>query len=174
MNDFDLEKWNLRFCPKCRGHIQIGQTKRPTEVISVVKYCQNYPNCDYKIILSKDNITDNDRHRIIESHFGYNKAFDTNKDDFYILIRDKLLFENELDFFNWYVPELTKYKSLDHNTLPVSSPYWTIIKKLGQFLSDAFEIELKQVVNLNLTNLGTDEKRNLSVNSGFDIKILWN
>lgn len=58
MTDEQLEKWNLRFCPKCRGHIRIGRTKSSDGQTVPIKYCQNIPTCDYKVFLSRDNIAD--------------------------------------------------------------------------------------------------------------------
>ena len=70
----------------------------------------------------------------------------------------------------WFVFETSRYKTLDHNNLPVSSPYWTIINKLGQFLSDNCECELKQIIQ-NKDNI--DNEQFLKSNSGLSFNILY-
>lgn len=170
MTDEELNRWNLRFCPKCRGHIQISfrQKEGKTEII---KHCHNFDRCDYCTELTKDNISDNDRHKIIETIFGYNKPFFIDASELKSLINEKLLFDNVNDFLKWFVFETSRYKSLDHNHLPVSSPYWTIVKKFGQYLSDNFENELKQIV-INKNNI--DNGQFLKNNSGLSFGILYN
>jgi len=173
MNDEQLEKWNLRFCPKCRGHIRIGRAKNPDGQKMPIKYCQNTPTCDYKVFLSQNNISDNDRHKIIEEYFGYNIPFSLDNERFISLSTNDLLFDSVDKFFDWYVVELSKYHILDHNTLPVSSPYWLIIKNLGQFFSQNYYEQLRQFIKKFWDTFTDEQKRNLKDNSHFDYKIFW-
>ena len=121
-------------------------------------------------MLTKENITDNDRHKIIETFFGYNKPFFIDKAELKSLTTEKLLFDNIEDFLKWFVFETSRHKVLDHNNLPVSSPYWTIVNKLGQFLSDNYEYELKQIIQ-NKDNI--DNEQFLKSNSGLSFNILY-
>ena len=50
------------------------------------------------------------------------------------------------------------------------SPYWTIVNKLGQFLSDNYEYELKQIIQ-NKDNI--DNEQFLKTNSGLSFNILY-
>lgn len=170
MTDEELNRWNLRFCPKCRGHIQILFRQKKEDGIEIIKHCQNFDKCDYRSVLTKENITDNDRHKIIETFFGYNKPFFIDKTILKSLTTEKLLFDNIEDFLKWFVFETSRHKVLDHNNLPVSSPYWTIVKKLGQHLSDSYEIELKQIIK-NKDNV--DNEQFLKNNSGLSFNILY-
>ena len=61
MTDEELNKWNLRFCPKCRGHIQISFRRNKEGGIEIIRHCQNFNTCDFRSVLTKENITDNDR-----------------------------------------------------------------------------------------------------------------
>jgi hypothetical protein len=81
-----------------------------------------------------------------------------------------LLFDNFEDFLKWFIYESSRYKALDNNNLPVSSPYWTIVRKLGQFLSDNYENELKVVVQ-NKDNIVNEQF--LKNNSGLSFNILY-
>lgn len=172
MKDDELEKWNLRFCPKCRGHIQICFVKKDGQT-RTIKHCQNHSTCDYREYLTTDTIKDIDRHKIIETHFGYNRPFLTDKDDFEKLISKELLFDTEGEFFDWFLSELSKYERLDHNSLPVSSPYWTIVKKLGEFLSTEYYDQLKNTIQKHPDNLSEIERKNLRNNSGFEYRLFW-
>ena len=71
MTDEQLNRWNLRFCPKCRGHIQISFRQKKEDGIEIIKHCQYFDKCDYRSVLTKENITNNDRHKIIETFCGY-------------------------------------------------------------------------------------------------------
>jgi len=170
MTKEELNKWNLRFCPKCRGHIQISFKRKKEGGIEIIKHCQNFGKCDYRSVLSKENISNNDRHKIIETFFGYNKPFSIDSLELKSLTKEKLMFDNNEDFLKWFVFETSKYKALDHNNLPVSSPYWTIVKKLGKFLSDNYENELKQIIQ-NKANI--DNEQFLKTNSGLSFNILY-
>jgi len=170
MTDEELNKWDLRFCPKCRGHIQISFTHKKEGGLEIIKHCQNFDKCDFRSILTRENITDNDRHKIIETFFGYNKPFSIDINDLNFLSTKKLLFDNFEDFLKWFIYESSRYKALDHNNLPVSSPYWTIVSKLGQFLSDNYENELKVVVQ-NKDNIVNEQF--LKNNSGLSFNILY-
>jgi len=170
MTDEELNKWNLRFCPKCRGHIQISFRRKKEGGIEIIKHCQNFDKCDYRTVLSKENISNNDRHKIIETFFGYNKPFFIDTSELKSLTNEKLLFDNIEDFLKWFVFETSRYNALDHNYLPVSSPYWTIVNKLGQFLSDNYEFELKQIIQ-NKDNI--DNEQFLKTNSGLSFNIVY-
>jgi|GEM_PF-2260290 len=170
MTDEELNKWNLRFCPKCRGHIQISFKRQKEGGIEIIKHCQNLDKCDFRSVLTKENISDNDRHKIIEKFFGYNKPFSIDENELKSLSTEKLLFDNIEDFLKWLVYETSRYKALDHNNLPVSSPYRTIVNKLGQFLSDHFESELKQIIQ-NKNNIYNEQF--LKSNSGLSFHILY-
>jgi len=170
MTDEELDKWNLRFCPKCRGYIQISFRRQKERGIEIIKHCQNFDNCDYRLVLTKENITDNDRHKIIETLFGYNKPFFIDITELKSLTTEKLLFDNIEDFLKWFVFETSRYQALDHNNLPVSSPYWTIVNKLGQYLSDNYENELKKIIK-NKDNV--DNYQFLKNNSGLSFNILY-
>lgn len=169
MTDEELIKWNLRFCPKCRGHIQISFRRQKDGGNKIIKHCQNFNTCDFSSVLTKENITDNDRHKIIETFFGYNKPFFIDKAELKSLTTEKLLFDNIEDFLKWFVFENSRYNTLDHNNLPVSSPYWTIVNKLGKYLSDNFEIELVKIIK-NKNNIDNDLY--LKNNSGLSFNIL--
>jgi len=171
--DDELEKWNLRFCPKCRGHIQISYVKKDG-LTRTLKHCQNHINCDYREYLTTDNIKDIDRHKIIESHFGYNQPFSIDKEDFSKMVNTELLFDSEGQFFDWFILELGKYERLDHNNLPVSSPYWTIIKKLCEFLSTEYFDQLKKAIQKQTDNFSEIQNKNLRNNSDFEYRLLWN
>lgn len=170
MIDEELNRWNLRFCPKCRGHIYISFRRQKEGKIEIIRHCQNFDKCDFSSILTNENITDNDRHKIIETHFGYNKPFFIDDNELKSLVYEKLLFNNIADLLKWFVFETSRYKTLDHNNLPVSSPYWTIVYKLGQFLSDNYEYELKQIIQ-NKDNI--DNEQFLKTNSGLSFNILY-
>ena len=167
------EKWNLRFCPKCKGHIRIGKTKTGSGQIAPVKYCQNNPTCGYKVVLTKENISNTDRHKVIEEHFGYSKPFVLDVNSFESLVTDELLFANTIGFMDWYLQELSKYQSLNHNTLPVSSPYWLIVRNIGKFVSENCAGELKETIQKNWRGLSEGEKRNVRENSGFEYSLFW-
>lgn len=79
------------------------------------------------------------------------------------------MFDNIEDFLKWFVFENSRYNTLDHNNLPVSSPYWTIVNKLGKYLSDNFEIELVKIIK-NKNNIDNDLY--LKNNSGLSFNIL--
>jgi len=166
----ELDKWNLRFCPKCKSHIQISFRRQKQSGIEIIKHCQNFNKCDYRSVLTKENISDNDRHKIIETYFGYNKPFFIDGSELKLLANEKLMFNNVKDFLKWFVFETSRYKALDHNNLPVSSPYWTIINKLGQFLSDNYEKELKQIIK-NKDNI--ENEQFLKNNSGLSFSVLY-
>lgn len=121
MADEELIKWNLRFCPKCIGCIQISYRRKKEGGIEIIKHCQNLYSCDSRAVLTKEKITDNDRHKIAEP------------------------------FLKWFVLETSRYVALEHNNLPVSSPYCTIDNKLGHYLSDNFEKELKKIIKTKKT-----------------------
>lgn len=171
MTEEELHRWNLRFCPKCRGHIQISFRRKEEGGIEVIKHCQNSNKCDFHSILTSENISDNDRHKIIETIFGYNKPFFIDENELKSLSTEKLLFDNIENFLKWFVYETSRYKVLDHNNLPVSSPYWKIVNNLGQFLSANFENELKQIIQ-NKDNI--DNEKFLKSNSGLSNSILYN
>jgi hypothetical protein len=170
MTDEELNKWNLRFCPKCSGHIQISFRNIKEGGLEIIKHCQSFDKCDFRSILTSENISDNDRHKIIEKFFGYNKPFSIDINELNSLSTEKLLFDNIGDFLKWFIYESSRYKALDHNNLPVSSPYWTIISKLGQFLSDNFENDLKKIIQ-NKDNI--ENEQFLKSNSGLSFKILY-
>lgn len=170
MTDEELNKWNLRFCPQCRGHIQISFRRKKEGELEIIKHCQNCEKCDFRSILTKENISDNDRHKIVETFFGYNKPFSVDKNELKTLCTEKLLFDNIEDFLKWFIYETSRYKALDQNNLPVSSPYFTIVSKLGQFLSDNYENELMQIIQ-NKENV--ENEQFLKSNSGLSINILY-
>jgi hypothetical protein len=170
MKDEVLDKWNLRFCPICKGHIQISFSRQNESKIQIIKHCQNIDNCDYFSVLTRENISDNDRHKIIETYFGYNKPFFIDASELKSFIKEKLMFDNIEDFLKWFIFETSRYKALDINNLPVSSPYWIIIHNLGQFLSDNYENELKQIIK-NKDNI--ENEQFLKNNSGLSFSVLF-
>jgi hypothetical protein len=170
MIDEEQNKWNLLICHKCQGHIQVSFRRQKEGGIEIIKHCLNLDKCDYRSVLSKESISNNDRHKIIETFFGYNKPFLIDTSELKSLINEKLLFDNIEDFLKWFVFETSRYKAIDHNNLPVSNPYWTIVNKLGQFLSDNYEYELKQIVQ-NKDNI--DNEQFLKTNSGLSFNILY-
>jgi len=169
MIDDELNGWNLRFCPQCRGHIKISFRKKKEGELEIIKHCQNFDKCNFRLLLTRENISDNDRHKIIETFFTYNKPFYLDKNELKSLSSEKLLFDNIEDFLKWFVYETSRYKALNHNNLPVSSSYWTIVCKLGQFLSDNYENELIKIVQ-NKDNY--ENGQYLKSNSGFSFNIL--
>jgi hypothetical protein len=140
MNDFELDKWNLRFCPQCGGHLHFRVTKSDTgqKEFSMVCYNTDTKKCDFKKVLSISNISDNDRHKIIEDYFGYNKPFQLTKQNWENSLLRYLFFENTSDFVNWLFQQIIIQKSLDHNNLIVASPYPHIIRGLSKFLYDNY------------------------------------
>lgn len=140
MNDIELEKWNLRFCPQCRGHLHFRVTKsiKGQKEFSMVCYNTDTNNCNFKKVLSASNISANDRHKIIEDYFGYNKPFQLSKENWENSLLPYLFFDNTPDFIHWLFQQIIIQKSLDHNILNVASPYPHIIQKLNKFLYENF------------------------------------
>ena len=52
MTDEELNKWNLRFCPKCRGHNKIAFRRQKEVVIEIIKHCQNFDKCNFRSIIT--------------------------------------------------------------------------------------------------------------------------
>ena len=77
MNEVELHKMDIKYCPKCNGHLRFRLTKsnEGKQEFSMVCYNGHDKDCDFKKVLTSDNVSDCDRHKIIESYFGYNKPF---------------------------------------------------------------------------------------------------
>jgi hypothetical protein len=90
------------------------------------------------------------------------------------MVNTELLYDSEGEFFDWFILELSKYERLDHNNLPVSSPYWTIIKKLCEFLSTEYFDQLKKAIQKQTDNFSEIQSKNLRNNSDFEYRLLWN
>ena len=136
----DINKWNLRFCPVCGGYLHfrvVKSNKGPSEFLMVC-YNTETNKCDFKKVLSSSNISDNDRHKIIEDYFGYSKPFQLTKQNWEKSLLQYLFFENTSDFINWLFNQIIIQKSLDHNNLIVASPYPNIIRDLSKFLYDNY------------------------------------
>lgn len=73
MTDEELNKWNLKFCPKRSGHIQIYFRNKKACGPEIIKHCQNFNTSDFRSILTRKNFSDNERHKIIDTFFGYHK-----------------------------------------------------------------------------------------------------
>ena len=139
MTDEQLTKWNLRFCPKCGSHFHFKVMNSSTGQNQYSMVCYNYPDkCDYLKILNPDNISDIARHKIIEDFFGYSKPFNLTKETWKNSLMRYLFFNDTSDFILWLFGQINTQSSLDHNNLPVASPYPHIVKGLSHFLFDNY------------------------------------
>lgn len=139
MTDEQLNKWNLRFCPNCGSHFHFKVMHSAAGQNQFSMVCYNYPDkCDYLKALNSENISDIDRHKIIEDFFGYNKPFSLKKEVWENSLLRYLFFKDTSDFILWLFGQINTQTSLDHNNLPVASPYPHIVKGLSHFLYDNY------------------------------------
>lgn len=139
MTDEQLHKWNLRYCPKCGSHFHFKVLRSAKGQNQFSMACYNYPDkCEYIKILNATNISDIDRHKIIEDYFGYNKPFQLTKESWEKTLLLYLFFNDTSEFIQWLFEQINTQASLDHNNLPVASPYPHIVKGLSNFLYDNY------------------------------------
>jgi hypothetical protein len=139
MTDEQLHKWNLRFCPKCGSHFHFKVLRSAVGQNQFSMVCNNYPNkCEYLKVLTTSNISDIDRHKIIEDYFGYNKPFQLTKESWEKTLLRYLYFNDTSEFIKWLFEQINTQTSLDHNNLPVASPYPHIVKGLSNFLYENY------------------------------------
>ena len=147
------EKRDFRYCPNCHGCLEYRKIKGNNELFTIEKYCSNKPNCSYKIILSSENISSLDRHKLIEKHIGYNESFSLSINEFENNLLPILCFKTINDFLRWLFSDLYKRIGIDHNSLPVASPYPFIIRDLVKFIrynyQDKFNDEFSKYCKSN-------------------------
>lgn len=143
MNETEFKILNLKYCPKCNGHLRFCLTKsnEGRQEFSMVCYNGHDKNCDFKKVLTSDNISDCDRHKIIENYFGYNKPFGITSENWEKTLLPYLFFTDTKHFLHWLFQQIIVQDSLDHNNrnLSVGSPYPLIIKDLSKFLYNNYQ-----------------------------------
>jgi len=138
MTDKELIDWNLRFCPKCKGHINYHFGDNGNNFSTILRNCQNFPKCDYSQKITNQNINSIDRHKLIETYFGYSRKFSLTKNEFENNFLPKLFFTNVKDFLKWFFNDLNLRIGINHNYLPVASPYPSIILDLVKFVNSNY------------------------------------
>jgi hypothetical protein len=162
MNESDIKKMNFKYCPKCNGHLRFRLTKSNDGKQEFSMVCNNGINsdCDFKKVLTADNVSDCDRHKIIESYFGYNKPFSISIDNWENSLLRYLFFLDTKDFLYWFFHQIKIQSSLDHNNsnIAVGSPYPLITRELSKFLHDNYQNDFVDQLNLAFSSFDNQHK----------------
>lgn len=157
MSGTEIHKMNIKYCPKCNGHLRFRLTKSNEggQEFSMVCYNGYDRTCDFKKVLTPDNISDCDRHKIIENYFGYNKPFAITSENWENTLLPYLFFQETKEFLYWLFQQIIIQNSLDHNNsnLSVGSPYPLIIKGLSKFLHDNYQNDFVDQLNLAFSSI---------------------
>lgn len=162
MNETENKILNLKYCPKCNGHLRFRLTKsnEGEQEFSMVCYNGHDKTCDFKKVLTPDNISDCDRHQIIENYFGYNKLFGITSENWEKTLLLYLFFKDTKEFLHWQFRQIINQDSLDHNNrhLSVGSPYPLIIKDLSKFLHENYQNDFVDQLNLAFSSIDNHHK----------------
>lgn len=162
MNETENKILNLKYCPKCNGHLRFRLTKsnEGEQEFSMVCYNGHDNSCDFKKVLTPDNISDSDRHKIIENYFGYNKPFGITSENWEKTLLPYLFFKDTRKFLHWLFQQITNQDSLDHNNgnLSLGSPYPLIIKEISKFLHENYQNDFVDQLNLAFSIIDNHHK----------------
>lgn len=162
MNGAENKMLNLKYCPKCNGHLRFRLTKSDEgkQEFSMVCYYGHKKTCDFKKVLTPENISDCDRHKIIEDYFGYNKPFGITVENWEKTLLPYLFFNDTTEFLHWLFQQISNQDSLDHNNrnLSVGSPYPLIINELSKFLLDNYQNDFVDQLNLAFSTIENHSK----------------
>lgn len=167
MNYNDSKDRISGYCPQCGSRLYYQMILKDSVGLGIgsLMLCSNTESqCNYKDLLSPDNINDADRHIIISRYFAQYDPFSCEINNWDYILHTILCFENINDFMYWLLLQIKIYGRLNDQTLNIGtcSPYPVLINSLINHFFQKYRNDfLNQLQRVYNTDTGDTEKLDL-------------